>query len=172
VTGAVPVDIGRAIGRLVALGLIAVQPGAGSRASVYQMAKQRRSVAPWWRMFCRRGDARQTRWATSLARSDGWLGLGAGKWLGRMSGRSPFCASHQFYRSMIIAMAIMWVMQSSVHEVIDVITVGYTFVPTVRPVSMRAPGARRAPRRIGVAHLDNVFVDVISMHMMQVPSWM
>jgi hypothetical protein len=68
---------------------------------------------------------------------------------------------------MIIAMITMWMMQPSVHDVIDVITVGHAFVPTVWPMSMRAPGAKRAPRRIGVAHLNNVFVDVILVHVMQ-----
>jgi hypothetical protein len=64
-------------------------------------------------------------------------------------------------------MAIMRVMQSTVHKVIDVITVRYGFVSAARTMRMRAPGFGRAAQRVGIAHLDNMFVDMISMHMMQ-----
>src|SRR5262249_15185456 len=75
--------------------------------------------------------------------------------------------SAQFYRAVVIAMVIMWVMQSSVHEVIDVIAVRHRFVSAARPMRMRAPGLRCAQQGIGVADLDNVFVDMIPMHVMQ-----
>jgi hypothetical protein len=68
---------------------------------------------------------------------------------------------------MVIAMVIMWVMQSSVDEVIDVIAVRHGFVSAARPVPMRAPDLRRAPYGIGVADLDNVFVGMIPMHVVQ-----
>jgi hypothetical protein len=68
---------------------------------------------------------------------------------------------------MVIAMVIMWVMQSSVHKVIDVITVRHGFVSAARPMPMRAPGLRCTPQWIGVAHLDNVFVDMIRAHVVQ-----
>jgi hypothetical protein len=68
---------------------------------------------------------------------------------------------------MIIAMAIMWVMQPSVDEVIDVITVGHAFVSAVRPMGVRAPGVGRAARGVGVADLNKMFVDVVPMHVMQ-----
>jgi hypothetical protein len=77
------------------------------------------------------------------------------------------CWSRQFYRPMIIAMAIVWVMQPAVYEVIHVITVGHAFVSAARPMRMRAPGVGRATRGVGVADLDNMFVDVIPMHVMQ-----
>lgn len=64
----------------------------------------------------------------------------AGSWAGKAS-----VASHQFYRSMIVAMAIMRVMQPSVYEVIDVITVGHAFVSAARPVRVFAPGVGGAP---------------------------
>jgi hypothetical protein len=76
-------------------------------------------------------------------------------------------ASGQFYRPMIIAMAIMWVMQPSVHEVIDVVTVGHRFVSAVRPMRVSAPGVGRAARGVGVADLNNMFVDMIPVHVMQ-----
>jgi hypothetical protein len=75
--------------------------------------------------------------------------------------------SRQFYRPMIIAMAIMWVMQPTVHEVIDVITVGHAFVSAARPMRVRAPGVGRAARGVGIANLNNMFVDVVRMHVMQ-----
>jgi hypothetical protein len=64
-------------------------------------------------------------------------------------------------------MAIMWVMQPSVYEVVDVITVRHSLVSAVRPMRVRAPRVGRATRRIGVADLNDMFVDMTSMHMMQ-----
>ena len=75
--------------------------------------------------------------------------------------------SAQLQRTVVIAMAVMWVMQSSVDEVIDVIAVGHGFVSAARPVLMRAPGLRRAARGIGVADLDDVEVDMVLMHVVQ-----
>ena len=75
--------------------------------------------------------------------------------------------SAERYRSVVIAMAIMWVMQPSVHEVIDVITVRHLFVSAARTMRVRAPGLGRAARGVGIANLDNMFVDMISMHVMQ-----
>src|SRR5260221_7302166 len=68
---------------------------------------------------------------------------------------------------MVIAMAIMWVMQPSVHKVIDVITVRHLFVSAARTVRMRTPSLGRAAQGVGIANLDNMFVDMISMHVMQ-----
>jgi hypothetical protein len=67
----------------------------------------------------------------------------------------------------IIAMPVMWVMQPSLHEIIDVITVGHPIVSAARPMRVRASGVGRAAQGIGVADLDNVFVDMIPMHVMQ-----
>jgi hypothetical protein len=64
-------------------------------------------------------------------------------------------------------MAIMWVVQPTVHEVIDVIAVGNAFVSAARPMRVRAPGFGRAPRGIGLADLDNMFVDMVSVDVMQ-----
>jgi hypothetical protein len=83
----------------------------------------------------------------------------------RISG--PNGISAQRYRPVVIAMAIMWVMQPSVHKVIDVITVRYAFVSAARTMRMGAPGPGRTAQRVGIANFDNVFVDMISMHVMQ-----
>jgi hypothetical protein len=76
--------------------------------------------------------------------------------------------SRQFYRPVIVAMTIMRVVQPSVHEVIEVIAVGHAFVSTARSMRVRAPGVGGAARGIGVADLDDMFVNVIPMHMMHV----
>jgi hypothetical protein len=75
--------------------------------------------------------------------------------------------SAERYRPVVIAMAIMWVMQPSVHKVIDVITVRHLFVSAARTMRMRAPGLGRAAHGVGIANLDNMFVDMIFMHVMQ-----
>jgi hypothetical protein len=75
--------------------------------------------------------------------------------------------SAQRYRPVVIAMAIMWVVQPAVHKVVDVITVRHLFVSAARTMRMRAPGFGRAAQRVGIAHLDNMFVDMIFMHVMQ-----
>jgi hypothetical protein len=75
--------------------------------------------------------------------------------------------SGQFQRPVIVAMAIMWMMQPSVDEVIDVIPVGNAFVSAARSMRVRAPGVGRAARGIGIADLDNVFVNMILMRVMQ-----
>jgi hypothetical protein len=75
--------------------------------------------------------------------------------------------SARLQRAVVIAMTIMRVMQSAVHEVIDVIAVGHGFVSAARPMRMRAPGLRRAARRIGGADLDDMEVDVVAMHVVQ-----
>jgi hypothetical protein len=64
-------------------------------------------------------------------------------------------------------MAIMWVMQPAVHKVVDVITVRHLFMSAARTMRVRAPGFGRAAQRVGIAHLNNMFVDMISMHVMQ-----
>jgi hypothetical protein len=64
-------------------------------------------------------------------------------------------------------MIIMGVMQSSVHEVIDVIAVLHGFVSAARPMCMGGPGLGCTAQGISFADLDNVFVDMIPMHVMQ-----
>jgi hypothetical protein len=77
------------------------------------------------------------------------------------------CASRQFDRPVIIAMAVVRMMQPSVDEVVDVIAVGYGFVSAGRPMRVRAPALGCATRRIGVADLDSMLVDVAFVHVVQ-----
>jgi hypothetical protein len=64
-------------------------------------------------------------------------------------------------------MAVMWMMEPSVYEIIDMVPVWDAFVSAVRPMHMRTLGVQRAPRGIGVADLDDVFVDMVAVHVMQ-----
>lgn len=68
---------------------------------------------------------------------------------------------------MIIAMTIVRVMEPSIHEVIDMITMGHALVSAAWPMRMGTPGFRCAAGWIGVADLDDVFVNMILVHMMQ-----
>jgi hypothetical protein len=47
------------------------------------------------------------------------------------------------------------------------IAVRHAFVSAAWPMRVRAPGVWRAARRVGVADLDNMFIDVAPMHVVQ-----
>ena len=55
--------------------------------------------------------------------------------------------SAERYRSVVIAMAIMWVMQPSVHKVIDVITVRHLFVSAAPDHAYESTGYRACSAR-------------------------
>jgi hypothetical protein len=59
-------------------------------------------------------------------------------------------------------------MQPSAHEVVDVVTMRHGFVPAGRAVLVCATGLRSALHGIGGVDGDDMFVDVILMHMMEV----
>jgi hypothetical protein len=59
-------------------------------------------------------------------------------------------------------------MQPSAHEVIDVVTMRHGFVPAGRAVLVCATGLRSALHGIGSVDRDDMFVDVILMHMVEV----
>lgn len=70
-------------------------------------------------------------------------------------------------------MAAMRVMEMSVDEIVDVISVRNRFMAATGTMLM--PGLvtgaeviRRTSRRIGVTHLDHVLIDVIAVRLMQV----
>jgi hypothetical protein len=66
-------------------------------------------------------------------------------------------------------MVTMGVVQSSVHEVIDMIPMGHSFVPAGRAMHVRAARLWRTPHRIGITDLDHMLVNMILMHMMKMP---
>ena len=74
---------------------------------------------------------------------------------------------------MIVAVSAMEVVQMAIHQVIDVISVGYCRVATVRSVHVRllmsgAVMVRCALLRIDRGYLNAVIVHMIAVRMMQV----
>lgn len=64
-------------------------------------------------------------------------------------------------------MIAMRMMKPAVYEVIDVITMGYGFVTAIGAMRMRAAHLRRTLDRIGGVYRDDMFVDMILVHMVQ-----
>jgi hypothetical protein len=70
---------------------------------------------------------------------------------------------------MVVAMIAVRMMQSSVHEVIDVVAVRYGFVTATRAVGMpRTSHVRRALRRICLADRQHMLIDVVAMRVVHV----
>ncbi len=74
---------------------------------------------------------------------------------------------------MIVAVITMGVMEMAVDKIVDMVSVRHGFVPAARPVYMIRLVARtamfgRASIRIFLRDFDDVFVNVIAMHVMQV----
>lgn len=77
----------------------------------------------------------------------------------------------QGHRAVIVAMAVMDVMQAAIHQVVDVVTVGNGLVAAVRTMDMigRVATALTVSAVIGIdgADLQHMLVHVIAMHMVQ-----
>lgn len=76
-------------------------------------------------------------------------------------------------RTVIVAMIAMWMMQTAIDEIVDVIAVRHGIMAAARAMNMILAVAdmvrqRPAARRIDRADLDHMLVDVIAMRMMQV----
>jgi hypothetical protein len=70
---------------------------------------------------------------------------------------------------MVVAMIAVRMVQTPVHEVIDVIAMWNGAVPATRTVRVRATGLGSAVNRIGSVHGDGMLVDMIPMHVMEMP---
>ena len=70
---------------------------------------------------------------------------------------------------MIVAVIAVRVMQVAVHEIVDVIAVRHCFVPTARTMLVSAADIRRAALGIGRTDPDDMLVDMVAMHVMQMP---
>jgi hypothetical protein len=68
---------------------------------------------------------------------------------------------------MVIAMIAMGMVQPSIHEVIDVVPVRHGLVPAGRAMLVRAAGLWRALHGIGGTDRDDMFIDVILVHVME-----
>ena len=81
--------------------------------------------------------------------------------------------SGQFYRTVIVAVITVGMMQVPIDQVIDVVAVGDSRVATARAVYVACFVARAivrlAPVRVAIRDLDGVFVVVIFVGAMQVP---
>ena len=69
--------------------------------------------------------------------------------------------SGQLYRPVVITMIAMRMVQASVHEVVDVVTMGDGFVPAGRAMRMRADGFWCALHGIGRVDCDGMLINVI-----------
>jgi hypothetical protein len=67
----------------------------------------------------------------------------------------------------IVTVIAMRMMQPAVHEVIDVVTMRYRFVSAMWGMLVCAAGFRRAVHGICGVDRDDMFVDVILMHMVE-----
>lgn len=75
---------------------------------------------------------------------------------------------------MIITVVAVREMQAAIDKITNVIAVGDGFMATPRTVNVTffvtlAPVFRRAPYGVRVTDLDNVFIDVIFVHVVKVP---
>lgn len=75
---------------------------------------------------------------------------------------------------MIVAMPVVGMVQMAVHQVVHVVTMRCRLVPATRtvPVLLRVPAAsvRRGTRgRIARIYRDHVFVEMVSVRLVQVP---
>jgi hypothetical protein len=81
-------------------------------------------------------------------------------------------SSRQLQRAVIVAVAVMNVVQMSRHDVVGVISVRDALVPTACTVNVRrfvalAAVPRRTRRWVVSADRDHVLVDVVAVHMME-----
>jgi hypothetical protein len=69
----------------------------------------------------------------------------------------------------VIAMIAMRMMEASAHQVIDVIPVRHGFVTAGRAMLVRAARLRRALHGVGGIDRDGVLVDMVVVHVVQMP---
>jgi hypothetical protein len=68
---------------------------------------------------------------------------------------------------MVVAMVTMRMVQPPIHEVVDMIPVGYAFVSAGRVVRVRTPRLWGALHGIGGTNLDDMLINMILVHMMK-----
>jgi hypothetical protein len=70
-------------------------------------------------------------------------------------------------RPVVVAMITVRMMQPSIHEVINMVTMRHRFVPAGRAMLVRAARLRRALDGVGGADVDRMLVDMILVHVME-----
>jgi hypothetical protein len=77
--------------------------------------------------------------------------------------------SRRLQRPVIVAMAIVGMVQVAIDQIIDVITVRHRFVAAAGAVHMAARQVGDAAIRIGRGYRHHMFIDMIAMRVVQVP---
>jgi hypothetical protein len=77
------------------------------------------------------------------------------------------CFLGQLHDPMVVAVIAMGMVQSSVHQIIRVIGVRYPFMTTTWTMLVRASRLRSALHRVGRAHRNDVLVNMVPMHVVQ-----
>ncbi|WP_165435550.1 hypothetical protein [Bradyrhizobium sp. Leo121] len=69
---------------------------------------------------------------------------------------------------MIVTMTVVWMMESPIDKIVDVVPVRDCLMPAARPVSMIGAGdVWRAMHRVGFVNGDHMLINMISMHVVQ-----
>lgn len=68
---------------------------------------------------------------------------------------------------MIVAMAVMHMVQPAIDKEVDMVAVRHRFMAATGAMNMGAGSAGGAATGIGRAHRDHMFIDMITMDMMQ-----
>jgi len=81
-------------------------------------------------------------------------------------------ASGDLQRAVVVAVVAVRMMQMTVHQIVDMVTVRHRFVAAAGPMHMTGAMAgtvmlRRAAVRVGGADGDHVLVDMVAMHVVQ-----
>jgi hypothetical protein len=77
--------------------------------------------------------------------------------------------SGQLYRPVVVAMIAVRMMQPSTHQIIDVIPMRHGFVPAGQAMLVRAARLRRALHGVGGIDRDDVLIDMILVHVVEMP---
>jgi len=88
--------------------------------------------------------------------------------------KSDNCCLHFVQGAVVVTVVAMWVMQMTIHEVVDVVAVRDRIMAAagamhVRLIVPTAIVVRRAPIGIGRRHFDHMLVHVVTMRMVQMP---
>jgi hypothetical protein len=73
----------------------------------------------------------------------------------------------QLNAAVVVAMVAVGMMQVPVHQIIDMVAMGDRLVAAARGMLVSAPQVRRAAGRIGRVDCDDMLVDVIAVHVVQ-----
>ena len=79
-------------------------------------------------------------------------------------------SGHKLQRSVVVAMITVWVMQTSLHEVIHMVSMRHRLVSAIGSVHVlwgMPAGPVSAAIRMGLIDFDHVFIDMVAVHVMK-----